>query len=129
MSKKILLIVEDEEDMQDLMKLYIKKEGLDIEIKQAFDGTEGVKIYRELMKKGKKPDLVIMDLKLPVMDGVQATKEIMKIDPKANIYGFTAYFDTDMSRELERAGAKKIIPRHEGFKKFIEEIKEFFGYQ
>ncbi|MCD6512781.1 MAG: response regulator [Thermoplasmata archaeon] len=129
MSKKILLIVEDEEDMQELMKLYIQKANLDIEIKQAFDGTEGVKIYRELMKEGKKPDLVIMDLKLPVMDGVQATKEIMKMDPDANIYGFTAYFDTDMSRELERAGAKKIIPRHEGFTKFVDEIKKFFGYQ
>jgi DNA-binding NarL/FixJ family response regulator len=63
------------------------------------------------------------------MDGVQATKEIMKMDPDANIYGFTAYFDTDMSRELERAGAKKIIPRHEGFTKFVDEIKKFFGYQ
>ncbi|RLI52283.1 MAG: DNA-binding response regulator, partial [Candidatus Thorarchaeota archaeon] len=39
---RILLIVEDEEDMQELMKRYIEKAGLDLEIYSAFDGKEGV---------------------------------------------------------------------------------------
>ncbi len=123
---RILLIVEDEKDMQELMKRYIKKAGIDIEIYSAYDGKEGVEKYKELMEKGKKPDLVIMDLKLPEMDGVEATKKIKHLDKNAVIYGFTAFFDTDWSEKLLKAGAKKIIPRYVGFDGFVKEIREFF---
>ena len=123
---KVLLIVEDEKDMQELMKRYIKKAGLDLEVYSAYDGKEGVEKYKELMEKGKKPDLVIMDLKLPEMDGVEATKKIKEIDKDAVIYGFTAFFDTDWAEKLMRAGAKKIIPRYVGFDGFIRELKEYF---
>ena len=88
----ILLIVEDEKDMQELMKKYIQKAGLKLEIYSAYDGKEGVQKYKELMEEGKKPDLVIMDLKLPEMDGVEATKKIKEIDKNATVYGFTAFF-------------------------------------
>ncbi|MCD6331485.1 MAG: response regulator [Thermoplasmata archaeon] len=124
---RILLIVEDEEDMQELMKRYIRKAGLDLEIYSAYDGKEGVEMYKKLMQDGKKPDLVIMDLKLPEMDGVEATKKIKEIDKDAVIYGFTAFFDTDWADRLLKAGAKKIIPRYVGFEGFVKELKEFFG--
>ena len=123
---RILLIVEDEKDMQEQMKRYIKKAGIDIEIYSAYDGKECVEKYKELMEKGKKPDLVIMDLKLPEMDGVEATKKIKHLDKNAVIYGFTAFFDTDWSEKLLKAGAKKIIPRYVGFDGFVKEIREFF---
>lgn len=125
--KGVLLIVEDERDMQDLMKRYIKKAGLDIEVYSAYNGREGANKYKELMEQGKKPDLVIMDLKLPVMDGVEATKKIKKIDRDAVIYGFTAFFKTDWAQKLVEAGAKKIIPRYMGFEGLVEELTDFFG--
>jgi len=123
----VLLIVEDEKDMQDLMKRYIKKAGLEIDIYSAYSGEEGIEKYRELMESGKKPDLVIMDLKMPGMDGVEATKRIMKLDKNANIYGFTAFFDTEWSDRLLKAGAKKIIPRYLGFDGLVKELKAFYG--
>jgi len=125
--KGVLLIVEDEKDMQDLMKRYIKKAGLDIEVHSAYNGREGANKYKELMEKGKRPDLVIMDLKLPVMDGVEATKKIKKIDRDAVIYGFTAFFKTDWAQKLVEAGAKKVIPRYIGFEGLVEELSDFFG--
>ena len=122
----ILLIVEDEKEMQELMKIYIKKAGLNLEIYSAYNGKEGVELYKKLMEEGKKPSLVIMDLKLPGLNGVEASKRILKIDPNATIYGFTAFFDTQLAKNLLKAGAKKIIPRHVGFKGFVEELKKFF---
>ncbi|HEC82300.1 MAG TPA: response regulator [Thermoplasmatales archaeon] len=124
--KGVLLIVEDERDMQDLMKRYIRKAGLDIEVYSAYNGRDGANKYKELMEKGKKPDLVIMDLKLPVMDGVEATKKIKKIDRDAVIYGFTAFFKTEWAEKLIEAGAEKIIPRYMGFEGLIEELTDFF---
>ena len=117
-----MLVVEDEEPIQELIKEYLTP--LKIEIYQAFSGEEGVEKYRELMKKGNKPDLVIMDLKLPGMDGVEATKRILSMDPEARVYGFTAYFGTESAKELERAGAKGVIARPVGFEGFRDIVKE-----
>lgn len=118
----IMLVVEDEEPIQELIKEYLS--SLKIEIHQAFSGEEGVEKYRDLLKKGKKPDIVIMDLKLPGIDGVEATKKIMAMDPEANVYGFTAYFGTEWAKELERAGAKGVIARPVGFNGFREIVEE-----
>ncbi|RLF40686.1 MAG: response regulator [Thermoplasmata archaeon] len=123
---RILLIVEDETDMQELMKRYIKKAGVDVEIYSAYDGKEGVELYRKLLKEGKRPDLVTMDLKLPELDGGEATKKIKEIDKDAVVYGFTAFFDTDWAKRLMRAGATKIIPRYVGFDGFVRELQTFF---
>jgi len=122
--KKRILIVEDEEDMQDLMKIYIKRSGLDVEIHSAFTGEEGVEMYESMMKEKKKPDLVIMDLKLPGIDGAEATEKIREMDGKAIIYGFTAFFDTRWSDRLINAGAKGIIPRPIGFSGLVDELKK-----
>ncbi len=117
-----MLVVEDEEPIQELIKEYLSP--LKIKIHQAFSGEEGVEKYKELLKKGKKPDLVIMDLKLPGMDGVEATKRILSLDPDAQVYGFTAYFGTEWAKELEKAGAKGVIARPVGFEGFRDIVKE-----
>lgn len=117
-----MLVIEDEEPIQELIKEYLAP--LKIEIYQAYSGEEGVEKYRELMEKGKKPHIVIMDLKLPGIDGVEATRRILKIDPNANVYGFTAFFGTEWAKELEKAGAKGIIARPVGFDGFREIVKE-----
>jgi len=124
---RILLIVEDETDMQELMKRYIKKAGVNVEIYSAYNGKEGVELYEKLLKEGKRPDLVTMDLKLPELDGVEATKKIKEIDKDAVVYGFTAFFDTEWAKRLMKAGATKIIPRYVGFDGFVRELQTFFG--
>ncbi|MBC7128217.1 MAG: response regulator [Thermoplasmatales archaeon] len=117
-----MLVIEDEEPIQELIKEYLAP--LKLEIHQAFSGEEGVEKYRELFENKKRPDIVIMDLKLPGIDGVETTKRILKIDSEANVYGFTAYFGTEWAKELEKAGAKGIIARPVGFDGFREIIKE-----
>ncbi|OYT61101.1 two-component system response regulator [Thermoplasmatales archaeon ex4484_30] len=117
----VVLVVEDEEPIQELIKEYLSP--LNLEIYQATSGEEGVEMYKALMNKKKKPDLVVMDLKLPGIDGVETTKRIMKIDPDANVYGFTAYFGTEWSKELEEAGAKGVIARPVGFEGFRDIVK------
>jgi CheY-like chemotaxis protein len=117
-----MLVVEDEEPIQDLIKEYLS--SLKIQIIQAFSGEEGVEKYKEMANQGKKPDIVIMDLKLPGMDGVESTKKIIDIDRNALVYGFTAYFGTEWAKELEKAGAKGVIARPVGFDGFRDIISD-----
>jgi len=121
----IVLVVEDEEPIQELIKEYLSP--LSVEIYQAFSGEEGVTLYRELLDKKKRPDVVVMDLKLPGIDGVETTRRIMAMDPKANVYGFTAYFGTEWSKELKEAGAKGVIARPVGFEGFRDIVKRILA--
>ncbi len=68
MGKKIL-IVEDEANIRELMRLYLEREGY--AVVEAENGVEGVKLF-----KTEKPDMILLDLMMPVMDGWTVCKEI-----------------------------------------------------
>jgi len=121
----VILVVEDEEPIQELIKEYLSP--LNVEIYQALSGEEGVTLYRELLDKKRRPDVVVMDLKLPGIDGVETTRRIIAMDKKANIYGFTAYFGTEWSKELKDAGAKGVIARPVGFEGFRDIVKRILN--
>ena len=78
MSKKIL-IVDDAAFMRMMIKDILTKNGF-IVAGEAENGIKAVEKYKEL-----RPDLVIMDITMPDMDGIQAVREIKKIDPGAKI--------------------------------------------
>ncbi len=122
--KRIILVVDDEESIQELIAIHLS--SLDAEIYPAYNGEDGVKLYAELYAEGKKPDVVIMDLKLPGINGIEATRRIKRIDPEALIYGFTA-FTNSWAKEMMRAGAKKIIPRSMGFSGLREILRSSLG--
>ena len=119
MHEKIVLVIDDEETMQDLIRRNLSKSSLPIKVYSALSGEEGIEKYKKLMENGKKPHLVIMDLNLTQwgkgrLDGVET-----------NIYGYTAWFATEWAKELEKAGAKKVIERTvlpSQFRKMVEEI-------
>jgi DNA-binding NarL/FixJ family response regulator len=121
-NRKLILVIEDDELIQDLIKRYLA--SLNVEIVSAYDGEEGIEKYEYLIEKGKKPDIVIVDIGLPFKNGIEATKEILKIDPSAKIYGFTAFYGTEKAKKLIEAGAKKIISRSVGFETFRSIIEE-----
>ena len=130
MEKKIVLVIDDEETMQDLIRRNLEKCSIPIAVYRALSGEEGLEKYIMLMKQGKKPHLVIMDLNLTQwskgkMDGVETTRKILKIDPHANIYGYTAWFATAWANKLKEVGAKDVIERTilpRDFRKLIEDI-------
>ena len=111
--KKEILVVDDEESIQELIKVYLSP--LDVRIHSVFTGEDAVKTYGEMMTMGRKPNIVIMDLKLPGINGIETIKRIMDIDPEATIYGFTAFSNSAWASRMLRAGAKKVIPRSMGF--------------
>ena len=68
---KRALIVEDDVNIAELLMLYLEKDGFDVSI--AHDGGKGMAMFNEL-----NPDLVLLDVMMPVMDGVQVCREIRK---------------------------------------------------
>ncbi len=105
-----VLLVDDEEAFHTLIPNFLElaKEHK-FTVYSALNGKEGIGMYSKLVNDGQKPDLVLMDLRMPVMDGVESTKRIIEKDPKANIYLFTAYAKTQIERDALKADAKGAI--------------------
>jgi DNA-binding NarL/FixJ family response regulator len=95
-----IVICDDQDIVRDGLELLLKLES-DIEIVGiASDGAEAV-----TMVEHKKPDLVLMDLKMPVMNGVDATREIKAKCPGVKVLVLTTYGTDDWVFDALRAGA------------------------
>lgn len=92
--KPKLLIAEDTDSNYLLISAILKK---DYELKRAHNGKEVVQLHESYS-----PDIILMDVKMPEMDGLEATSEIRKKDKNTPIIAVTAYaFDQDKQRLLE----------------------------
>lgn len=78
MPKETILIVDDEEDIIELIKYNLKNEGYDILTAQT--GEQAIRIARH-----SRPDLIVLDLMLPGIDGLDVTKHLKKEDPTRDI--------------------------------------------
>jgi two-component system chemotaxis response regulator CheY len=94
-----IAVVEDEKDLVKLYKKVFEKKGIRICF-IAFDGLEAVKKYIECLPK---PHVILMDYRLPIMDGIAATKDILKIDPDVKVIFLSA--DVRVREEALEAGA------------------------
>ncbi len=116
MSKKRsvrILIVDDEPAIREVMKLILKN----YEIVEASNGVEAVEKCEK-----KKPDLILMDIMMPRMNGIEATKTILEKFPDAKIVAVTAYA-THKGKEMLEAGALEILEKPFGRRK-LEELVE-----
>lgn len=93
------MVVEDDEDVRYLMRLEL--ESLGYRIVEAEDGEKAVEIAEI-----ERPDIILMDLTLPVMDGIEATEKIRGADglSKVPIIAVTAHQGTDFRKGAKAAG-------------------------
>jgi CheY-like chemotaxis protein len=105
-----VLCVDDDHDQRLLLSFLLERQGLDV--RTAGDGGEGVAIAQEWL-----PDLILMDLMMPGLDGFEATKKL-RADPRTAqipILALTAYGEEQMQARAEAAGMdgfvlKTILP-------------------
>src|SRR6056297_612473 len=100
---KKVLIVDDAAFMRLNLKNIIEEMGFKI-IAEAENGKEGVEKYKEY-----KPDLVTMDITMPEMDGISATREIKNFDQSAQVLVCSAMGQQSLVIEAIEAGAKDFI--------------------
>ena len=115
-----ILIVEDNEMNRDMLSRRLERKGYDVVM--AEDGQKGVD-----MSKSESPDLILMDLSLPVMDGWEATSTIKDYDNTKDIpvIVLTAHaMAGDREKALE-AGADEYDTKPIDFKRLLGKIKDF----
>lgn len=102
---KSILIVEDEETNFNYLKAILKRTNIDVH--WAVNGLEAL----QLVQAFKNFDLIFMDIKMPIMDGYSALKEIRKISPLQVVVAQTAYVMADDVKEIHEAGFNDYLPK------------------
>lgn len=98
-----IMIVDDSAFMRMTLKTIVEKDGHEV-VAEAANGVEAVQKYQTIH-----PDVVTMDITMPVMDGIQAVRAIKVMDPNANIVMFSAMGQQAMVIEAIQAGARDFI--------------------
>ncbi|NQT47138.1 MAG: response regulator [Candidatus Omnitrophica bacterium] len=122
MAKKRILLVDDEKDL--IETLAFRLEANEYEVLKAYDGQEGLDKARK-----EKPDLIILDLMLPKMDGYKVCR-MLKFDEKYKqipIIMFTARAQDSDKKMGEEVGADGYITKPFDPKALLDKIKELLG--
>lgn len=98
-----ILTVDDSAFMRGMLKATLRKAGYN-EIYEAADGFQAIKMYQQL-----KPDLVMLDITMPNINGLDALRAIRTADAGANVVMCTAMGQEYMVMEAMRYGAKDFI--------------------
>ena len=111
-----IMIVDDAAFMRMMLKDILTKNGFNV-IGEAENGAAALKRYMDLQ-----PDLTIMDITMPEMDGLQAVKEIRKRNPQARIIMCSAMGQQSMVIEAIQSGAKDFVVKPFQAERVVEAV-------
>jgi len=110
-----ILIIDDAPEMLRAFRDILEAYGC--EVHEAENGEEGLARFAEI-----KPDIVLMDILMPKLDGISATKKMLDIDPSAKIIVISAVGKSGLDDECLLAGAKKFIVKPFKIKELLNSI-------
>ncbi|ACI16989.1 chemotaxis protein CheY [Coprothermobacter proteolyticus DSM 5265] len=120
MSKRVL-IVDDAAFMRMMIKNVLTQNGYEV-AGEASNGQEALVLYEKV-----KPDLVTLDITMPEMDGIQTLKELLKMDPSANVIMVTAMGQQQLVIEAIQVGAKDFVVKPFQPDRLIEAVRKALG--
>ncbi len=116
-----VLLVEDNTPLRSSLRELLEDEGFDV-VGEADDGEQGVDAARRLQ-----PDVILMDLKMPKMDGIEATRQIKQVAPRARVLIMSAYLDDTLERWAREAGAFAFVGKAASFDRLHRLLMEATG--
>lgn len=114
--KNKILVVDDEQGILDFFK---KALGKEYQVSTVLNGLEAIKLVKE-----EKPNLAILDIKMPGMDGIETLKQIRWLNKKIIVIMLTAYGTLDSAKEALKLGAHDYITKPFKLDYIREVVKE-----
>jgi len=105
MDKTTIIVVDDSPFASKQIKDLVEEDGYEV-IGYAKSGEEGIKMYEELH-----PDIVILDIIMPGIDGIETAEILEKSDPDVTILMLSSLCDTGTLEEVRAIGVKYLIPK------------------
>ena len=97
-----VLVVDDQPGIRKLLEELFKREGFEVAL--ACDGRQAIEEVRKAV-----PDVVVMDMKMPNMNGLEAAEEILNLNGNISIVLITAYGEAELIEKARQIGVKEYI--------------------
>ncbi len=120
---KRVLVVDDAVFMRNMIRDILASGGLEV-VGEASSGIEAVQRWAEL-----RPDLTTMDIVMPLKSGIEATREIMRLDPEAVVVICSALGQESLVAEAIEAGAADFIVKPFRAEEVLTVMKKVLGEQ
>jgi two-component system chemotaxis response regulator CheY len=116
---KRILIVDDSPVIRRALRTLFERQGEWVVCGEAPNGRDGIDQALKLQ-----PDLVVIDLIMPVMNGIEATRSLKRLMPAIPLVMFTTFADSFLAKEALTAGVDALVPKSEGTTTLIHSIKK-----
>ena len=97
MVKKTILLIDDHKEFREMLRLFIEKQFKEVEIKESATGEEGVEVAVK-----ERPQVALIDICLPQMDGLQAARQIKQQVPGCHIITMSMLIDRNYQKFVAR---------------------------
>ena len=114
-----VMLVDDHEIMRDGLREVLERSGNFEVVGQAGDGDAAVKIALDI-----KPDVIIMDVMMPLKDGIEACREITEMLPETRVLILTASSEEDAVMEAVAAGATGYLQKYSGKEQLLRTVRD-----
>ncbi len=114
-----IILVDDHALFRNGLKLLIETKKIGVVIAEAENGTQFLSHLERI-----KPDCVLMDIEMPIMDGILATRKALEIYPDIKILGLSMFGDEQYYGRMLNAGAKGFLLKKSGYAELIKGITE-----
>ena len=118
---KNILIADDNQLVRKLLRIMLERDAGWV-VTEAIDGPDAIAKAEEC-----KPDVVILDFVMPVMDGLNAAREILKISPSVPILLFTLYDSPETTLAATAAGVSRVLPKTAAGLPLIRAVEELLA--
>ncbi len=120
MTKQItILLVDDHEIVRSGLKALLERDGKYEVIGEAEDGEQAIELYEQIL-----PEITLMDIRMPIKNGIEACREIRNIDPKAKVLMLTSHTEEEAMFASIMAGAVGFVKKKIGLSKLEEAINQ-----
>ncbi|HEX2057691.1 MAG TPA: response regulator [Actinomycetota bacterium] len=113
-----VLVVDDTEHVRSMLVDMLELDGFDV-VGEAASGAEAVEVATD-----RDPDVIVMDYKMPGVDGLTAARSIRDTRPQQGIILYTAYLDQKLEEEAREAGVALCVGKVEGLSQLERHITE-----
>jgi two-component system, cell cycle sensor histidine kinase and response regulator CckA len=119
---KTILISEDEVDINNLLGLILQSEGFNV--LQAFDGESALAVFTAHQSE---IDLLVTDLGLPKMGGIELIEKVRKMKPSIKIIGASGFGRNNVREEVMNAGGDEFMPKPYVTSDLVDTAKRLLG--